>query len=636
METTESPAGAQHSPLEIAREGMIAMLESFVAEQGISDPNSLHTLRDVATRTHDERAGLRGARGFEQAADLTASRIHLVEEADLEFSLDLDQLVRDVKDATEATLGKVHLRYLTMLGVDDDSLTETPVGPETVCAVLRAIAEAQDLSAQERGLLLLSWRKPLVEHLRAFYRSLDKQLDALGVKPAALSIFNKGVPNRYIHDSSTGVGALRNALARRPGNRGGFDDSDETYSSAAANKVIGSLRNLLFNNARQHGEDPLALLSSEQFHMLAPEMADSVELIERLFIQLAGDSHLPQAARDLLIKLRAPLLDTAFASEDLLADPGGPVERFIDIFSAVANTLPYRDATHPGYHTLEGIITELLASGRPTRRTLEHASMACEAFLARRRTAAKQLAEPAIAFAEKAERRETARLFGSRAIQMLLEGGQCSTAHNFLIRHWVHVLTNTLYRKGDRHPDWRAQLRLANDISLLDNPDNSMQDGLRQNVLAMLGQAGLSAAAIARATEDFDAIAGATGNAPMPVITSPLSLSVASGNRSLILLHHHGFALDSERSGGPTLPDRHDWLDLILPNNEALTGCVQWVGAAQRAVLVADPDKKLCVIMTRRAIGELETAVRLERRATRGVFERNARAALSRLMSDRA
>lgn len=622
--------------LDLGRSALIELLERFARQHELSDPGGLEIMREAAEQAHDVRAGLRGARGFDQMRDLTSSSITLVDDAELEFGLELEHFTRDVKEATEAGLARLHLRYMTLLGDEGDTFRETPIGPETVCNTLSALIESQVLAPAERIRLLEACRHDLIPELKSFYATLDKQFEAAGIKPKSLKILTK--PNPVVSaavtgDTNAGLDSLRNALSGQHASAPGA----ATVASAAgveAGVVLAQLREWMLSPAREHRDDPLSLLSTDTFRLLALDTGTSVEMIERIFERISADASLPESVRAIVLRLRIPFIDRALEGDDLFRSAGQSVQKLIDGIGAIGDTLPMRaDASHPAVHTLDGIVSELLATGSLGSTSLVRAASAVSAFLERRNLAAQAKLDDTEPLATKAERREAARLLASRALRVLLDDSRSAGATEFLSRHWMHVLVNTLYRKGDKHPDWRTNLGIANEISLL-ACTSTLPGDLTTRVELAMRSSGLDGKSVSTALNALgEALAQDQGaeSKPGKVAEAELSTSVASDNDKLFMVHHRGLADTSSRADSGTMPDVGAWVDLKLPSGDEFTGRVQWVGTLRNAGLVCDPDQGRCAIVTRRAISTLEDRGDYQVRGGAKLLERATRAALGQL-----
>jgi hypothetical protein len=79
---------------------------------------------------------------FDQLGSLTASRISLVDEDDLELDIRLGSFVSQLLKANSNELWRVYLRFVTLLGRPDLSPGDNPVGPKAVAMGLVALCKA--------------------------------------------------------------------------------------------------------------------------------------------------------------------------------------------------------------------------------------------------------------------------------------------------------------------------------------------------------------------------------------------------------------------------------------------------------------------------------------------------------------
>ena len=145
MNDAPSPASSTIAEQLVAhgRNALLQTLDEVARDSGFSHPEALEGLRRGTIESHDELAGLRDRRGFENARGLTASRISLVHEEDLEFTIRINDLARRLRERCDRELGRLHQRYMTLLDQSDDAaLEQLPVGPETACCGLRALSDA--------------------------------------------------------------------------------------------------------------------------------------------------------------------------------------------------------------------------------------------------------------------------------------------------------------------------------------------------------------------------------------------------------------------------------------------------------------------------------------------------------------
>ena len=87
------------------------------------------TCRQAAGQRFDELVGIRDRRGFEMARGLTASRISLIHEEDLDFSIELTELARHLHDGLDDELVRLGQRMRVLLKQSDTAPEQLPPGP---------------------------------------------------------------------------------------------------------------------------------------------------------------------------------------------------------------------------------------------------------------------------------------------------------------------------------------------------------------------------------------------------------------------------------------------------------------------------------------------------------------------------
>jgi hypothetical protein len=86
--------------------------------------------------SYDEITLRRARAGFEQAHGLTASKLKLVNDEQLQLSIRLGELSRRLFESCEVSVWRVYLRLINLLDCPDLAGADTPVGPEGICCGL--------------------------------------------------------------------------------------------------------------------------------------------------------------------------------------------------------------------------------------------------------------------------------------------------------------------------------------------------------------------------------------------------------------------------------------------------------------------------------------------------------------------
>ena len=168
------------------RARFLAMLQDAVAATGLRSPALQKALSEGAGQAFDELAGLHNEAEFKRLRSVTASRISLVHPEDMDLTVELINLAHDLADACERELPRLHLLFMRLLGQDNSVLDQLPVGPDAVCAALRALCDEGELTGELRLDVPDRLKPTLVPILRQFYTELTTELEAAGVTPQSL------------------------------------------------------------------------------------------------------------------------------------------------------------------------------------------------------------------------------------------------------------------------------------------------------------------------------------------------------------------------------------------------------------------------------------------------------------------
>lgn len=661
---TDAPATRQ--PLQgnlrdRSRAALLDCLGGFARDMGFTEARWVEPFLAAAGECFDELAGLKDRRGFEQAQGLTASRISLVHESDLEFTLELTDLARRLRERCSAELVRLHRHFMVLLQQHNAAVEQTPVGPEAVCRALRALADAVGLDPEQRLRFVERSAEPLGSALRVLYRDLIAQFDSAGLaeKPAqparrppppAAAPATSAAPPVARHpagDAQTappgGANALadlhRQLLARRPGLAPGSDQValDPALVAGIRQQVLDWLA------AQQDNAAPPQLANSELATLLPAHSAAAVAVVECIFDTLAGHEALAPAVAELLGRLRISFLRLALTDPALLDDSAHPARATLDALVALGATLG-RDCAgdHALIPTLDILTRQLSTAAEAAAYVDVQAQL--KALVDERRRAAAALAPPASELAERAERRENSLLLATRAINALMSADTPAAVRNFLASSWLLLLARLHYTHGDGHAQWRHSVALADRLIRSAYPPadppgrQSWLQGLPALVRELhlgLAALGLDEAARDKALAPCMTMHGALiAGKPLPAVTptapAKAVLSAPVGANGLRILHHLGHAPAAISPHPAATASPGHWLEIDLPEGGSLRGCVVWTGPSQRLLLLADPDTPTVLAATRRALGELAAAQHCRVLDQQGFCERAARQALGR------
>ncbi len=414
----------------------------------------------AAAEGFEEMAGLRERRGFEQLRGLTASRISLIHQEDLDYSIELINLEQRIHDHVhrEMTLADRRLvDLLNDLGLERGE--DSPFGSEVACLALRALTERERIDPVEALEFARQIEAPLKIQLVELYRDVDHALAGVpthGQKPGrAAAAPRPGGDGQVLSIGDGGhdpVDGLRWAVISRAG-----DGLSETAGQdrAALNAVVDRIEAWM-DRERHNGEwahDELS--SSELVQLLPPPRVAALAVVEAVFAHATTRADLPGPIRALLTELRFPILKQALRHADLFeASLRPPALRLVDSIAQLGAALP-TEGTHE--HSL------YRAAAKVVKALTEPDTLPDDAFAVALDALDKRVAERrqttlarARAFEEKGahlERREIALHQATRMLGQLLAQAPEGPVRQFLEGYWVQVLTRAAYLRGTPHAE---------------------------------------------------------------------------------------------------------------------------------------------------------------------------------------
>ena len=657
-----SPSAPPSIPpvLATCRAALLDTLSDFVRELGFNVSETIEAMRNAAAESHDELAGLKDRRGFEQAHGLTASRISLVHEDDLEFSIRLSDLARRLRERCEGELGRLHLRYMTLLGQSDAANEQLPVGPETVCCALRALTEEAGLGPTERLTLLERIETSLGNRLVRLYAQLNRLLEDAGVTPRSLSRTEpeptaREIQNRFLGEQVSASGGSvielhRTLLTRQPPSQA-TSQLDPGLAAALLERVLSWLgeQQLLGAEGNMSGR----LTGSELGPLLSPDARASVEAIERVFEAELAHPRLPQAAKQAIQRLRIPLLKLALVDDRLLKDPLHPARRLLDAMAdATIGLMADTPATHPVCRALDEAALQIQHGFKRDATVFVEQLPPILALTPNRQQIAANRAATYSDAANRIEREELCLRFATRAVRALCAEQPPAAVRDFLENHWTPVLISTLLSQGEKSVEWRTQLMVADRLIWSVHPkiDAESRKQLIQLLPGLLRRihAGLDAQGYDKEARDAllapcidlhaAALRGSQPGDGSAYVSSPSVLKLesipeVSGLRVLRLVG--GSEREVSTPEAITVLSSGDWIEIALPDERRVRGCIGAISKSRQVFLLVDPDQQGVLAITARAMVRQWSNGQALSLAESPLFERAAAHALRMARSGR-
>lgn len=620
------------------RATLLSTVEETFRAMRMSDDAWLATARSAAGQRFDELSGIRDRRGFEIARGLTASRISLIHEEDLDFSIELTELARHLHDRLEAELIPLSQRMRIILSQTEVIPEQLPQGPETACEALRALAGAAGLETEARMKLLERLREPLAQHLGALYERQNKRLDEAGIKtshapprrPAetrSLSPAELVTSNANAAAQRTALGRLQQALlARAPERQAATPPNPQVRQRllAALEPVAPTEDRSAPANTLAQGTPPDL---NELFQQLPAHKACTMEAVSQLFNTVSLDTNLPQTIRDLLGQLRAPLLRQALLNDRLLEDPDSMALALLDSVATVGYSLPLALSPRDDTAQALGHVVAPLRSPKADEITFSQALGSVALIAAEQTQRAIALGLPHHELAKRAERKEVALQTASKAIRALIQSDTHAAVRQLLETYWVHLLAQAASRHDANDQGWRERLETANLLirSVSPHPTQTTRQalvhglpGLIASLRKGLADLGLDEQKVGLAlTPCMNLHAALIAGTPMPDLSwtsprRPASLGGSSEPGGLRILLHGGHLAEEPRIPA-ALPNLAvgERVRAELADGTVFDGMVAWRAPRGQVLLLASPRTSCCLAISLRALTELAAGGKL-------------------------
>ena len=491
--------------------------------------------------------------GADNAA-VSFRRLSLVEESEM----DEEAVMRDIAVRQESraslTLHLLGQRFGVMAGAPAFDAERIPLGPRSMCRIMREASQSLQLTLESRLLLYRLFDRRVMTAYPQMLEMLNVAAAADGILPS-LTFVPIRVRPTAVGDLEAAAGAKERRLRRRSGMEAGprthtawmgqqgdgdvaqpedaaaFDmlqqllsgrreligklrpdrgradreelDTAEVVSALGTMRPAvnaGTIRNLL-----DIKQALLAQMRQQRGHATALSLQDSdtFELLDILYKQIEREVRAETPAGPLLRKLQLPLLRVALQDRGFFVRTQHPARQLLNVVAeSGARWLddddidpqlvePLQQAVEQVVQNYDGDAAVFDASNRELQGQLQH--LARKAEMAERRHVEAARGKEKLEIAKRQAADTIGSLVGEQRLPKFVRA--------LLNQAWADVLTLTLLRQGEDSPEWRQQLESTRRIVACCGPGSQPDPQLAAHVEASLAQVGYhleEAAAIAR------------------------------------------------------------------------------------------------------------------------------------------
>ncbi|MDQ5902819.1 MAG: hypothetical protein QG672_406 [Pseudomonadota bacterium] len=655
-------------------------------EAGVATPSVLDAFTQALGEAHDELTSAQ-REGFEAADGLTASRMTLMCDADLEMDIRIGDIARRLSELCGSALRQVQLRYMTLLRRQEMSPANNPVGPEALSSGLWAICQSNDVGLERNMQLLGRLEEQFSAHLPAIYAELNELLTSRNIAPAQIVNISSGGTRSGSAAQSAGNGrsdgnanafsALQQALNTQFGGTGnvagGMTNTSSQSGNSGGNVALNAATLVMLNqlttrleqlqlssNATQaassdHEAPPRALKAADIDLPLGNPESVALETLGHIFEAIFNIWDLPDTVKTAISRLQIPLLKLSICDPSLFSDEAHPARRLINAMGQATLGLP-RDISraHPVSARLWQIASTVSETLQGDPGVLSAPLAELDTLITERNAALRETAQPFVALLQARENRAETVRASEKWLRDTEQQGSAQEILDFLRQYWVRVMSASALEGGTEGPSWQENHDTIVDLMWSVQPKPGADDrkrlaGLVPTLIRRIN-AGLDRIGVSQAERApfLDACfnlqtASLRGNPP-PLVTPSGNQETAATDSSAADL------VDTETSGDIRVkivsgPGRQtaayrsaannmqvgQWLQFIEDGIEPQCGLVVWISPRTGTTLLYGIDWKHAVALAsdvlERQLREGDASIV----SSRAIFDMAAERALSQI-----
>lgn len=636
------PADAFHI-LQDCRRRYLKQLGQLLQEAGPVSLRAVEAFQKRVGEYYDEMSSPKRRSGFEEANGLTASRISLVGEHDLELDIRLTDFTARLNETTGGDLWRVYLRFVTLLDRPDLSTADNPVGPKGIALGLSelcaALGESHDQTLQRIDQLehyFASQLSVLYADLNTFLADerISAAQPALGNAAEPTASGGKTTANPAAQLQRALSGAHTPAAAAPPGAAGNLlsqatlerllarlDELDKAppakpapaFAPTATSPSLESLIPGLFSDEQGRPATPRPL-DADRLGIpdTAPE-APTIDTLGRIFEAVFTSDDLPDAVKSILASLQIPMLKAAMLDPTFFSEPGHALRRAFDLTARAALGLPLDTSPrHPLCLDLQAIVARIRNDYGREADALVQPLADLKALIGERENTVSRCAETYLPLLFQADRKRQAHQRSQTVIEPLIaRGGVPAPIVDFLRQTWRPILIAAWLEGGEQGRVWQESVDVIGDLLWSVQPKTELDDRKRlAKILPPMLQrlnAGMARLGVPQATQaafldtcfalqtaamrrTLDTTDPAQPPALPPASTGkPVQSEVQSGTLTLKVVD---VDRDLGEAGGPVRsPIPIDsWVRLTLSRSAPLVGRLSQISPESGLLLFANPD----------------------------------------------
>ncbi len=439
----------------------------------------LSACKEAYCRTFDDLV-----QGRDKLATLELSELSLVGDQDFEITLAVDKAAARMRFNCAEELVALDARMASLLGRNDFSENENPLGPRKLCDALLDGLGAMKLEQNVRVVLLNQFDLVLTTELAAIYQAINRFFVDHGILPD-LKAGTKG--------RARGGTAPAGGTTATPANdmfklfeqmAGGVARAGASPVGMPGFSLVDSLAQLQAGGIMLPGgasfELPLleasaiqnvlrSLQQSPVMKAASPLDAVLVDAVAMLFDVVFDEAALPDRLKAQIARLQIPVLKAAMLDRNFFSQPNHPVRRMLDAIAGLAMHLPDNELGNARLEAVSQIAGRVIDSFQKDLAVFDAAAAELEALSAEYESALEAAAaaelQPDIAKIKEAERAELAPVVVHDFINRALKDQEVpEPVRDFLRRDWAQLLTRDFTREGEQGAHFNSRVETMREL----------------------------------------------------------------------------------------------------------------------------------------------------------------------------
>ena len=480
-------------------------LVDIARQSGVNAPSVIDAFAQEIAKAHDELASSSKQDGFEQTNGLTASRISLVGNDDLELEIRIGDIVNRLKGNERIDRWRVQLRYMTLLDRPKMSAENNPAGLEPISRGLWAICRASNATLDQNLDLLDRLEEQLQSGLPDVYVELNALLEGRGIAPTQVRPIQRGagsvtssappgnaqgalasanaisaLQQRLLQQSSGGTANPADFAGAATGEWGGGSLGNNAALSASTLTMMNHLMERLTTLEQRHtaslpdapslgapeAQEPLRAIRSKDVDLpLGKPAAIALDTLSLIFDAIFATPDLPDAVKAIISRLQIPLLKVAILDDTFFANTQHPARQLINRMAHATFGLA-QDAgrDHPTCRQLAKVADAARATLEVGDPDLKPHLDELDRLIAERNQTQQLNSQPYMQLVVEHERKLSARTHANQWLNETL--AQCAepTMRRFLTEHWLRIMQSAAASGGVSGTRWQEARKTIDEL----------------------------------------------------------------------------------------------------------------------------------------------------------------------------